>query len=101
MVWVLVMVVMVVGVKFYTATRMRDLERRLNQVKEGLHQKKDELDAAQAQQAEVQTEENGHTERIRFMKELIDDIQIRLTTSDEPDSDLITDAAGLSSRSMR
>jgi len=85
MVWVLVMVVMVIGVKFYTATRMRDLERRLNQVKEGLRAEKKVFDAAQIRQAEVKVEEDGHTERIRFMKELIDDIHIRLTVSDQPE----------------
>jgi len=100
MIWVLIMVVMVIGVKFYTATRMRDLERRLNEVKESLHEKKDEFNAAQTQQTEVQTEENGQTERIRLMKELIDDIQIRLTVSDQPDTELAVDSAGPPPRSI-
>ena len=46
---------------------------------------KKEFNAAEIRQAEVQVEEDGHTERIRFMKELIDDIQIRLTMSDQPE----------------
>lgn len=100
MIWVLCMVVVVIGIKFYTATRMRDLERRLNQVKEGLHEKKSEFDTAETRQAEVQVEENGHSERIRFMKELINDIQIRLTMNEEPDSELASETSGSSSRSI-
>ena len=93
MVWMLVMVVVVIGIKYYTATRMRDLERRLNEVKDGLHEKKQELDRAMGRQAEVQTEEDHGSERIRSMKELINDIQIRLTTADEPESsELVIDS---------
>ena len=92
-VWVLIALVMVVGVKYYTATRMRDLERRLNRVKEGLHAKKDEYRAVISRQEEVQTEEDQHSERIRFMKELIHDIELRLQGQDQPKGKVILDAA--------
>lgn len=90
--WMLVSLLMVVGVKYFTATKMRDLERRLNRAKEGLQTKKEEYQSVLAQQEEVQTEEELHSERIRFMKELINDIGIRLQTSDEDQNELVVDS---------
>ena len=91
-VWVVIALVLVVGVKYYTATRMRDLERRLNRVKEGLQAKKDEFRAVVSRQEEVQTEEGEHSERIRFMNELIRDIELRLQGKDEPHAKVVLDA---------
>ena len=92
LVWVLAMVVLVVGIKFFTATRMRDLEKRLNQVKEGLHQKRDALEVAMTHQTEVETEGEGHSERIRIMKELLNDMQIRVTINDVPKPEQMVDS---------
>lgn len=91
-VWMLVSVVMVVGMKFFTATKMRDLERRLNRVKDGLHTRKVEFDSAKSRQYQISSEEELHSERIRFMKELIQDIQIRLMAKDEPNQSLMLDS---------
>ena len=87
-VWVLVSVLRVVGVKYFTATKMRDFERRLNRVKDGLHQKKSELDLVKSRQAQISADETLHSERIRSMKELIHDIQLRLQTKDETPDDM-------------
>lgn len=91
-IWMLVSLVMVVGVKFFTATKMRDLERRLNRVKEGLQTKKEEFQTVLSEQEKVQKEEALSSERIRFMNELINDISIRLQSSDEGLSELIVDS---------
>ena len=90
-IWMLVSVVMVVGMKFFTATKMRDLERRLNRVKDELHKRKTEFDSAKSHQSKIVSEEELHSERIRFMKELIQDIQIRLMAKDEPNQSMMLD----------
>tara|TARA_Y100000294_G_C8371346_1_gene262866 strand:- start:152 stop:454 length:303 start_codon:yes stop_codon:yes gene_type:complete len=76
--WVVMSFAMVVGVKYYTALQMRNLETRLNKVKDGLQGKKEELSRAMDRQNEVQADESAQAERIRSMKEIIQDIQIRL-----------------------
>lgn len=91
-IWMLVSLLMVVGVKYFTATKMRDLERRLNRVKEGLQTKKEEYQGVLARQEEVQAEEDLSSERIRFMKELISDIGIRLQSSDQLETELVVDS---------
>ena len=90
---VLISVVLVVGMKFFTATRMRDLERRLNRVKDGLIKTKESFEQSKMRQAQVATEEEQESERIRFMKELIRDIQLRLQLQDEPTRDYAVDAS--------
>lgn len=92
--WMLVSLLMVVGVKYFTATKMRDLERRLNRAKEGLQTKKEEYQSVLARQEEVQSEEHLASERIRFMKELIHDIGIRLQTTDRDQNELVVDSGG-------
>lgn len=82
-VWTLFTLLVVVGVKYYTSLEMRKLERRLETVKNGLHQKKDKLQAAQDRQKSVESEETMFVDRLRVMKEIIQDIQFRLTATDE------------------
>jgi len=93
-IWMLLSLVMVVGIKFFTATKMRDLERRLNRVKDGLQSKKEEFQNVLAKQEGIQAEEALSSERIRFMKELINDIGIRLQTADQPQTELVVDSGG-------
>ena len=82
-VWTLFTLLVVVGVKYYTSIEIRKLERRLETVKNGLHQKKDKLQEIQDRQKSVESEETMFTDRLRVMKEIIQDIQFRLTTTDE------------------
>ena len=72
----------VLVLKYYTAAQMRNLERRLNKVKAGLQEAKDKLAEAGDRQKAVQGEETLYEDRIRFMKEIIEDLQYRMTQSD-------------------
>lgn len=93
-VWTLFTLIVVVGVKYYTSVEMRKLERRLETVKNGLQQMKDRLQAAQDRQKSVESEETMFVERLRVMKEIIQDIQFRLTTTDEFETQrLVLDSA--------
>ena len=78
----LVMFVLVLGIKYFTSQEMRKLERRLHAVQEGFKSIKDDFKLAQKRQDETKAEETISEERIRAMKELIQDINVRLTTSD-------------------
>ncbi|MCZ6675479.1 MAG: hypothetical protein O7C75_21335 [Verrucomicrobia bacterium] len=90
--WVFMSLAMVVGMKYYTALQMRNLETRLNKVKDGLQEKKQELNQAMEQQDTVQADEAAQLERIRSMKEIIQDIQIRLQgKGDEDENAMVAD----------
>ena len=84
-IWTVCMLAFVVVVKYYTSLEMRKLERRLETVKNGLHQMKEKLQAAEESQHDVQAEETGYETRLNVMREIIQDIQFRLTSADEVD----------------
>jgi len=81
-IWVIVALLFVIGVKYYTSREMAQLERRLNRVKTGLHTTKQEYDAVQVTQMETQKAEGAMEDRITHMKEIIQDINVRLTQTD-------------------
>lgn len=91
-IWTLVALLMVVGVKYYTSLEMRKLERRLETVKNGLHQVKERLHNVQARQNEVESEEANFEERMKVMKEIIHDLQYRMTASDDIQEKMVTDS---------
>ena len=79
-------------VKYYTAVEMRKLERRLMRVKEDLIAVKSKLADAQGDTNESREEEEAFEERVRRIKETIEDLEIRLTTSkigEEQDSEVV------------
>ena len=83
LVWVIAALALVVGIKYYTSFQMRNLERRLNVVKNSLYEIKEVYTEAQTRQEDAAVGENHHEERIRFMREVIQDIQMRLTGSNK------------------
>jgi ASC-1-like (ASCH) protein len=86
---------MVVGVKYYTSIEMRKLERRLEVVKNGLQQVKERLHDAQMRQKEVQSEESNFGDRMQTMKEIINDLQFRMSNSDDLAGKSIADSMPL------
>jgi hypothetical protein len=73
----------VVLVKYYTALGGRRLERRLNKVKADLAQARGGLKEQHEKESNaVSTEETAEL-RLRYMKEIIEDLRGRLTTSDK------------------
>ena len=90
MFWALFAGVVVFGVKYYTSIEMRKLERRLNRVKDDLHLAKEKLQQAQEKYNSVETEETSMEGRVGRMKEVIEDIQMRMTAKDDgPDEELV------------
>lgn len=81
MFWVfLMMFAGVIGAKYYTAIGTRNLERRLNRVKAGLEKSRQSLRQEREKQKQIEADEEMAEMRVRFMKELMQDLQIRLTT---------------------
>ena len=94
--WALFTAVVVFGVKYYTSVEMRKLERRLGKVREDLGLAKDRHQEAQDSANGVQNEEGLCEERVRYMKETIEDIQLRLTSKEDGDKGenvLVADSA--------
>ena len=85
--WVLFSLTGVFVVKYYTSVEMRKLERRLDRVKEDLTAVKGKLSEAQGDTSEAREDEDSHEERVRRIKETIEDLEIRLTTSTEEKDD--------------
>lgn len=80
MFWVfLFMFAGVIGAKYFTAIGTRNLERRLNRVKAGLDKARQALNQEREKQTSVASDEEMAEMRVRFMKELMQDLQIRLT----------------------
>ena len=84
MFWIfLILFIAVIGAKYYTAIGTRNLERRLNRVKDDLEAAKQSLRDELQKQTEIGTQEELNEQRVRYMKELIHDIQIRLSQGGE------------------
>ena len=79
----------VVGVKYYTSMGMRKLERRLRGVQYDLDKVKKERREKEDEQNEMSDEEEKCEERIRSMKDIINDLEYRLTTSKEEEQEPI------------
>jgi predicted nucleic acid-binding Zn-ribbon protein len=92
--WVLFTLLIVVVVKYYTAVEMRKLERRLEKVKEDLQMAKEKLQETQEKYNGIKSEEELYLERVTRMKEVIEDIQIRLTTKEDADAEEVVVSDG-------
>ena len=84
-IWILASVLAVVLVKYYTAMEMRKLEARLDAAKSDLEQYRKRLQDAQEVLDNVRAEEEQHEIRLRFMKELIEDLDMRLMRVESPE----------------
>ena len=92
--WTVVTLLFVVGVKYYTSIEMRKLERRLEAVKNGLQKVKEKHQAAEDKLTGVQSEESSFEDRVKTMKEIIQDIQFRLSAREEEEPDtVVSDSA--------
>ena len=81
--WLLLTLVAVVGVKYYTSVGLRQLDRRLASVKRDLERTKSERKEKRKEQEKITEEEELCEIRIRNMKELISDLEFRLTVASE------------------
>lgn len=73
----------VVGAKYYTALGGRRLERRLNRVKADLEQARQRLKEQKEKETLAAAEEEVVELRLRYMKELMEDIKVRLSQREE------------------
>lgn len=87
MLYVMLCLVGVFTVKYYTAVEMRKLERRLDRVKDDLGQVKDKLGSVQKHMDQVRSDEEDYQDRVRRIKETIEDLEIRMTSSSQDDSE--------------
>ena len=88
--WLITTLAGVFIVKYYTAVEMQKLERRLERVKEDLTQVKSKLSDAQDDTNHAREDEDASEERVRRIKETIEDLEIRLRTSTEEREDQMT-----------
>ena len=89
LVWVFFSLLGVVSVKYYTSMEMRKLERRLDTVKEDLRRAKAKFESAQRENEEIVAEEELCTERIRAMKDMMQDLNVRLIAAERPEEELV------------
>ncbi|MBS11058.1 MAG: hypothetical protein CME19_05575 [Gemmatimonadetes bacterium] len=79
----------VLGVKYYTSMGMRKLEHRLRGVQQDLDKVKGLKKEKEDEQKEMADEEDLCEERIRSMKDIINDLEYRLTTSKAEETEVI------------
>ncbi len=85
MIWVAVALFAVVVVKYYTSFGKRKLEQRLISVKSGLVGARKRLKSAKDGLAEVTEEMEETEERINRMKEIMDDLGLRMQGQQQPE----------------
>ena len=79
----------VVGVKYYTSMGMSALEKRLREVQRALDRVKVQRKETEDAQKSMSGEELSCEERIRSMKDIIQDLEYRLTTAKEEEKEAI------------
>ena len=84
-IWILASVLAVVLVKYYTAMEMRKLEARLDAAKSDLEQYRKRLQDAQEVLFFFCKQKTAYEIRLRFMKELIEDLDMRLMRVESPE----------------
>ena len=77
----------VVGVKYYTSMGMRKLERRLRGVQQDLEKIKSLRKEKEDEQKGMLDEEEACEQQIRSMKDIINDLEFRLTTTKETEEE--------------
>ena len=83
MIWLLFcLAIGVIGAKYYTAVGGRKLERRLNRVKSDLERTRHSLKEERAKEEAMAEDEEKAVLRLRYMKELIEDLHARMNSSD-------------------
>ena len=80
---IMVAIIAVVGVKYYTAVGQRNLERRLMRTRKDLDDAREVLREVKEKRAHVGEDEELVLRRIQYMKEKMEDMNIQLTTSTE------------------
>ncbi len=79
----------VMGVKFYTSMSMGALEKRLREVQRDLEKVKAQRLEKDKEQKSMLEEEQNFEDRIRSMKEIIEDLEYRMTISTEEEKEVI------------
>lgn len=95
MFWVILGAIAVLFSKYYTAVGSRKLHRRINKVKLDLEHARRRLKEVREEEYDTSRAEELVIQRVRFAKEMIDDLRLRLTLSDEPDP-VVVDNKGVS-----
>ena len=83
MFWLIIGSLGVVFTKYYTAVGSRKLHRRIDNVKRDLEHVRRRLKEVRKEQHEMSHDEEEVIQRVRYTKELIDDLSIRLSSSEE------------------
>ena len=95
MFWLIIGSLAVILTKYYTSVGSRKLRHRINKVKLGLEHARRSLKDVREQEYDRAHDEEAIVVRVRYAKEIIDDLRIRLTTS-EDDSTVVIDIKPIS-----
>ncbi len=95
MFWLIVSAIAVLFAKYYTSVGSRKLHRRINKVKLDLEQSRRRLKEVREGEYDITRDEELMIQRLRFAKEIIDDLQLRLTLADEPEPPVIIEPKGV------
>ena len=87
--WVFPAMMSVIGVKYYTAIQVNKFEKRLDEVKDGLHETEESFLEVQEQTRRTEEEEAIFVERIRVMRGMLEDLKMRLSLKEEPEEESI------------
>ena len=88
MFYLLLSFAVVMSVKYYTSMRMGALEKRLRSVRGDLNRVKVQRKEVENEQNSMLDEEQSCEDRIRSMKEIIEDLEYRMTISKQEEEEV-------------
>jgi hypothetical protein len=95
MFWLLIGAIAVLFTKYYTSVGSRKLHRRVLKVKLDLEHSRHSLKEVREGEYGISRNEEMMIQRLSFAKEIIDDLQLRLTLADEPEQPTMVESKGM------
>ena len=86
MFWLIISSLGVIFVKYYTSVGSRKLHHRINKVKYDLITTRRRLKEVRGEGYDIAQEEELAIQRVRYMKEMIDDLHLRIAMNSEESS---------------
>jgi len=85
MFWIILGAIGVIFTKYYTSVGSRKLHYRINKVKQDLEHSRVRLKEVRETECDKARDEEDDIQRVRFAKEVIDELRLRLTLADDPE----------------
>jgi hypothetical protein len=95
MFWLIIGAIAVLFMKYYTSVGSRKLHRRINKVKLDLENARHRLKEVRESEYDIAQSEETTIQRVQSAKEIIVDLQLRLTLADDSNQPVMVENMGV------